>query len=942
MAVSRRLATVLLAGAVAGAAGFAIVGCSINAAVGAAPGVMHPLPNDRTTTVGPRERLSLDDGWRFTKGDPQGLADGVYNYFKTMPTNNSPTNALEETDFAQELKRTGEDLRQPGTPPPPAAAAPANAVADAAYAHADFDDGGWRSVDLPHDWAVEGPFEANLPGGTGRLQYAGAVWYRRHLDLPAADAGKQLYLDIDGAMSYALVWINGQFAGGWPYGYSSFRIDMTPFLKPGQDNTIAIRLDSPDRASRWYPGAGMYRNVWLVKTNPVHVAHWGTAVTTPQPTEASATVQVKAAIDNDGGASAQVTVTHRVYALGADGMRAGAPLAETTVRNVEINAHASADTDASMKLAAPRLWDLDHPQNRYVVNTTVEQDGNVLDSYDSPFGVRSVVFDPNKGLLLNGKHVPIQGVCDHHDLGALGSAVNARALERQLQELKEMGCNAIRTSHNPPAPELLDLADRLGFMVMDETFDCWEKGKNPGDYHLFYPDWHEKDTRALVRRDRNHPSVIMWSVGNEVPDQGSGEHGVELAKELTNICHQEDPTRPTGSANNNPIAGNGFNPFHTGLDLMGINYNTAPRATVDGLNVYQRFHQAFPDQFVFGSETASTVSSREFYSFPVAEQPGSVTGGGFGGFGGRGRGGRGGRGGQPGAAPATRPAIPGQDGHSWQVSDYDLYYPSWAQSPDTEFAALEKAPFTGGEFVWTGFDYLGEPTPFGGRNDTARSSYFGIIDLAGFKKDRFYEYQAHWRPDLPMAHILPHWNWPDRVGQVTPVHIFTSGDEAELFLNGVSQGRKKKGPYEYRIRFDNVVYQPGELHVVAYKDGKKWAEDTVKTTGAPAALAATPDRAAIAADGKDLSFVTINVNDSAGLTVPTATNLIKFTLTGPGQIVATDNGDATDMSIFHTPERSAFGGKALAIIRATGPGTITLHAESENLQGTSATITAAK
>jgi beta-galactosidase len=802
---------------------------------------------------------------------------------------------------------------------------------------------------LPHDWVIEQDFDPRAAGGTGRLKYSGAVWYRKHVTLEAGDAGKQISLDVDGAMSYALVWCNGQFAGGWPYGYSSFRIDLTPFVKAGQDNVIAIRLDTPDRASRWYPGGGIYRNVWLVKTNAVHVAHWGTAVSTPQPTAASAVVQIKTTVDNDSGAAAQVTLRHQVFAVGAGGLKAGPALAEATAQ-MQVAAHGSGTADASATLATPKLWDIEHPQNRYVVQTTVEQNGKAVDVYDSPFGVRSVVFDPNNGVVLNGKQVKLNGVCDHHDLGAIGSAVNARALQRQLEILKEMGCNAIRTSHNPPTPELLDLADQMGFLVMDETFDCWERGKNPGDYHLFYPDWHEKDTRALVRRDRNHPSVILWSVGNEVGDQGSGQHGIDLAKELTALCHEEDPTRPTGSANNNPIQGTGFNPFHTGLDLMGINYNTNTDPNRNnGENVYQRFHAAFPNQFVFGSETASTVSTRGFYTFPVAPQPGAVSAAPRGGA----RGGRGGAaagGARTGAAPApaadptpaTRPMIPGQNGKDFQVSSYDLYYPSWAQSPDTEFTALERAPYTGGEFVWTGFDYLGEPTPFGGRGDTARSSYFGIIDLAGFKKDRFYLYQAHWRPELPMAHILPHWNWPDRAGQVTPVHVYTSGDEAELFLNGQSQGRKKKGEFEYRIRFDDVVYQPGELHVVAYKGGQKWAEDTVKTTDAPAKLSLKADRGTIAADGKDLSFITAAVDDKAGLDVPTATNLIRFTVSGPGEIVATDNGDATDLSRFQSPERKAFAGLALVIVRATGPGAIMVKAESEGLAGAATTLTAAK
>jgi len=502
------------------------------------------------------------------------------------------------------------------------------------------------------------------------------------------------------------------------------------------------------------------------------------------------------------------------------------------------------------------------------------------------------VFDPSKGFLLNGERLKFQGVCDHHDLGSLGAAVNVRAIERQLELLREMGCNAIRTSHNPPAPELLDACDRMGFVVMDEAFDCWARQKRPNDYHRLFADWHEADLRAQIRRDRNHPSVVLWSIGNEIPESG-GPAGVTIGTELARIAREEDPTRPITSACSNGEAG--YNGFENVVDVFGYNYHFAE---------YPKFHAAHPGKFLYGSETASTVSSRGVYVFPVSEDKSK-----------------------------------GQTA-DFQVSSYGLYAPRWAWPPDAEFRAEDENDYVNGEFVWTGWDYLGEPTPFGGKDDPARSSYFGIIDLAGFKKDRFYEYQARWRPDLPMAHILPHWTWPDRVGQVTPVFVYTSGDEAELFLNGRSLGRKALGLHEYELRWNDVVYEPGELKVVAYKGGKQWAEDAEKTAGPAAKLVLQGGQAAISADGKDLAFITVSVCDKDGVLVPRAGNHIRFAVSGPGAVAATDNGDATSYEPFQAPERNAFNGLALAVLRAREgpPGPIVVSAESEGLSGATLTV----
>lgn len=840
-----------------------------------------------------RERISFNADWRFAKDDPAGTSDTL-SYAKTK-------------DW---VIATGGEFLNPAAP---RAARPAGNLGDGvAFAQPAFDDSAWRALDLPHDWGIEGPFKQEYPGETGKLPWWGIAWYRKHFASPANDAGKRVYLDVDGAMSYAAVWLNGQFVGGWPYGYASWRVDLTPFLKVGADNVLAIRLDNPPTSSRWYPGGGIYRNVWLVKTGPVHIAQWGTFVTTPIVAKESATVDIQIDVQNDSTANADVQVTTALFALDDAGRKLGGAIATAAASPAtRVNAGRQILLSQTLAVAQPRLWSTKTP-NRYVAVTTVTQGGNAVDVYETPFGIRTIAFTAAHGFLLNGERVPIQGVCDHHDLGALGAALNVRALERQLEILRAMGCNAIRTSHNPPAPELLDLADRMGFVVMDEAFDCWARAKKPNDYHLLFADWHEKDLRAQVRRDRNHPCVVLWSIGNEVPEQGQPE-GWKLAAHLAGIVREEDRSRFVSTACNN--LGSAYNGFETVVDAFGYNYKPTE---------YPKVRVSAPQLPIYGSETSSCVSSRGEYFFPVSDDK-------------------------------------AQGRADFQVSSYDLYAPRWAWPPDVEFKGLDEAPFAAGEFVWTGFDYLGEPTPYNSDSTNilnftdpaqqeraakelaelkkiavpSRSSYFGIIDLAGFPKDRYYLYQARWRPDLPMAHLLPHWNWPDRIGQVTPVHVYTSGDEAELFLNGQSLGRKTRGPLEYRIRWDEVKYAPGELHVVAYKHGAKWAEDTVRTTGPAAKLALAADRATLRADGSDLSFVTVTIADKDGLLVPRTRNRVKFELSGPGEIIATDNGDATSFESFQSPERAAYNGLALVIVRtkAGAPGTLKLRATSDALAG---------
>ena len=874
----------------------------------------------------PRERISIDQDWRFQKGDPAGntvslLYDGRTEVAKKRDDGPADAQAKElanvtapaQTVIKAWILPTGNAfIKDPARRFLRPQGDWGGAVA---YVPRDFDDRAWQKVNLPHDWAIEGPFITTGGGGMGRLPTAGVGWYRKSLAIPAADAGRSIFLDVDGAMSYATVWLNGHLVGGWPYGYSSWRVDLTPYVVFGGENQLAIRLDNPPDSSRWYPGGGIYRHVWLTKTEPVHVAQWGALVTTRDVSAASATIDVEVTIDNGLGSGATVRIASQIFALDAAGQKTGDAVASLEPVETPVAAGASATVKGSVVMANPRLWGPPPHQrpNRYIAVTTVSQDGRVADAYETRFGIRAVRFEPDAGITVNGERIQLKGLNQHHDLGPLGAAFNRRAAQRQLELLRDLGGNAIRTSHNPPAPDLLELTDEMGFLVMDEAFDCWGRGKTPNDFHLIFPDWHEQDLRALVRRDRNHPSVILWSVGNEVGEQYTGGEGAAVARQLCDIVHEEDPTRPATSAMNfaKPDM-----PLPAVLDVVSLNYqgegirDTPEFAGTDRIRTppqYDAYRAKFPHKVILSSETASAFSSRGVYLFPVSKEISGPV--------------RDGRGGDP---------------TTCQVSAYELYVVDYGSSPDKVFASLERHPFVAGEFVWTGWDYLGEPTPY----DTARSSYSGIIDLAGFKKDRFYLYQAHWRPDLPMAHILPHWTWPERVGKVTPVHVFTSGDEGELFLNGRSLGRKKMGPDEYRLRWDQVVYGPGTLEVITYQHGKRWASDVVQTAGAPARLKLEPDRATICADGRDLSFVTVRVVDDHDRIVPRANNRITFTIEGPGEIVATDNGDPTSFELFQAHDRSAFNGLCLVIVRGVAgkPGRISITARAEGLTSRAAVV----
>ncbi len=874
-----------------------------------------------------RERVSLNEGWRFMRysGDPDSL------FYDERPTvvkrNDNIVADTRATDTTRTLS-SGRSLKAWILPTANAFIVdstkhhkrPAgNPGAGFAFVQTSFNDGSWEKVNLPHDWAIKGPFyggpDAEVGGGMGRLPTHGVAWYRRKLDLPARDKGKSIYLEIDGAMSYAAVWCNGVLVGGWPYGYNSFRLDLTPHLQFGKKNTLAIRIDNPNHSSRWYTGGGLYRNVWLTKTSPVQVGHWGTFVRTQNVSSASASVDIAVQVANKSGAMQATRVETSVFLLDKNGMKKGKAVAQFPPETIQVPAGQARRVDKTVNINNPSLWGPSPLQtpNLYLAVTRLWVAGKLVDEYETTFGIRSLEFHPQNGLLVNGQQVRIQGVNQHHDLGALGAAFNTRAAERQLEILREMGCNAIRMAHNPPAPELLDLCDKMGFLVIDEIYDNWERGKTPLDFHLVFADWQEADLRSFIRRDRNHPSVIAWSFGNEVGEQYTGEEGAALAKKLYAIVKSEDPDRPATVSMNYAKPDM---PLPKVTDIISLNYQgegirDAPAYShLKGIRtspLYPAFQKAFPDKLIVSSESASALSTRGTYLFPV-----------YNGI----------------SAPVSDST--GGDPVAQQVSAYELYTSAFGSSADKVFASQDRNPYVAGEFVWSGWDYLGEPTPY----YIARSSYSGIIDLAGFKKNRFYLYQSRWRPELPMAHILPHWNWQGREGEITPVHVFTSGDEAELFLNGRSLGRQKKEAFAYRLRWDSVRYQRGELKLIAYKAGKLWAEQTVKTTGKAVQLAISADRRRIKADGYDLSFITVSAVDENGLAVPDASHAVRFTIEGPGEIIATDNGDPASLVSFASAGREMYSGLVLAIVRTKKgkQGNIRIKAAAPGLKDASLAI----
>jgi beta-galactosidase len=749
-------------------------------------------------------------------------------------------------------------------------------------------DANWRTLNLPHDWSIEGEFSEKNPATPGGGALPGGVgWYRKTFTVSAADREKTVFVDFDGIYRNSEVWINGHYLGKRPYGYISFRYDLSAYLNYGaHKNIIAVRVDNSQQPnSRWYSGSGIYRNVWLTITDRVFVDHWGTVIRTSDVTEQSARLQVVTTIRNDREHDQPMTLSTTIYdARDIELVRAASQIVIPRSRGATIG--------QELTLNHPILWSTDNPY-LYKAISRIECGGRVVDCYETSFGVRYFVFDTKMGFILNGKPVKIRGVCNHHDLGSLGAAVNTRALERQLDILKAMGVNGIRTSHNPPAPELLELCDKMGFLVMDEAFDVWKKKKTEFDYHLDWGQWHRRDLEDLVLRDRNHPSVFVWSIGNEIPEQ-SDPTGVALAKELAEIVKGLDATRPITSACDHPYPENYL--IKSGaLDLIGFNYHQQEFPT---------FLRTFPGQKFIGTETTSALATRGSYDMPsdvVRRWP-------------------------------RRWDEPFEEGNADHTcSSYDNCSAPWGSTNEETWKVVKKYDFLSGMFVWTGFDYLGEPTPY---SWPARSSYFGIVDLAGFPKDAYYMYQSEWTT-TPVLHIFPHWNW--QKGDTVDVCAYFNSDEVELFLNGKSLGTKRKSGDDLHVMW-RVPYEPGVLRAISRTAGKVALTREVRTAGRPARLILAPDREVIRNDA-DLSFVTVKVVDKNGTVVPHADNLIRFQIAGEGSIAAVDNGSQTSHEPFKADYRRAFNGMCLAVIQSKGRiGKITLKAASEGLEPASVVI----
>jgi beta-galactosidase len=746
----------------------------------------------------------------------------------------------------------------------------------------DLNDTKWCSLNLPHDWSIEGEFSKDNPATPeGGALPGGIGWYRKTFTVSATSKGKLVYIDFDGVYQKSDVWINGHHLGFRPNGYISFRYELTPYLNYGKPNVIAVKVDnSVQPNSRWYSGSGIYRNVWLVTTGRVAIEHWGTYVTTPQVNSQSANVNLEVRIRKYAGKISPYSLKTIIY------NSAGKPVATQTATNIS-----SGDTITTVNqkftVSNPLLWSVNQP-SLYKVVTQVIQNNKVADEYTTPLGIRYFNFDVDKGFSLNGKPVKIFGVCDHHDLGSLGSAVNTRALERQLEILKAMGCNAIRTSHNPPAPELLDLCDKMGFIVMDEAFDCWEKGKEKYDYHLFFKRWHKKDLEDQILRDRNHPSVMIWSIGNEIPQQADTS-ALRIAPELAAIVHSLDKTRPITTANNDPSPRNKI--IESGaIDLVGYNYNQ---------KAYVTFHDRYPGKKFIGTETTSALETRGYYEMPsdsVRRWP-------------------------------VRDKNMQKVNADYTVSAYDNVSAPWGSLHEETWKIIKKYDFLSGMFIWTGFDYLGEPTPY---SWPARSSYFGIIDLAGFPKDVYYMYQSEWT-NKTVLHIFPHWNWEP--GKTVDVWAYyNNADEVELFLNGKSLGIKKKTGDDLHVMW-RLPFQPGTLKAISRKNGKVVLIREIHTAGEPAKIELTADRKTIKANGKDLSFITVKILDKDGNVVPNADNKVNFKINGEAFLAGVDNGDPISHDSFKANYRKAFHGLALAIVQAKEKaGNITFTATGEGLQ----------
>lgn len=808
---------------------------------------------------------------------------------------------------------------------------------DSAASRPDYDDTAWRILNLPHDWAIEGEFSRDNPSGTGGGALPGGIgWYRKTFTVDKADEGKRLYIDFDGVYMNSEVFINGHSLGVRPYGYVSFSYDLTPHIKWGGKNVVAVRVDNAEQPnSRWYSGCGIYRNVWLTKLNPVHIAQWGTFITAEDVSKNSARLNIRTKIQYDVAAQLQDSVKQ------ADGTYVVfdseiVPLADVVLQSrlMDAEGHVVGEVASELQVIpacpneveqeivvkTPNLWSVNTPYIYKVHSILIDKTtGKVLDNYCTNTGIRTFRFDAQKGFILNGERLKINGVCMHHDLGCLGAAVNIRAIERQLEILQEMGCNGIRCSHNPPSPELLDLCDRMGFIVMDETFDMWRKRKTAHDYSRYFNEWHERDLTDLILRDRNHPSVFIWSIGNEVLEQWSdakadtltleqanlilnfghdqsmlakeGEMSVNslLTKKLADMVKALDSTRPVTAGCNEPNPNNHL--FRSGaLDLIGFNYHDDWFAGVP---------EKFPGKPFIVAESVSALMTRGYYRMPSDET----------------------------VICPERWDKPYFD-DSFSCSSYDNCHVPWGNSHEGTMRHVKNNDFISGQYVWTGFDYLGEPTPYGW---PARSSYFGIVDLAGFPKDVYYLYQSEWHPEKKVLHLFPHWNWTP--GQdIDMWAYYNNADEVELFVNGESQGVRTKGKDDFHVVW-RVKYEPGVVKVVSRKDGKAVLEKEIHTAGEPAQIRLTADRNEIKSDGRDLSFVTVEVLDKDGNLCPNADNQIMFDVQGAGFIAGVDNGSPVSMEKFKADHRRAFYGKCLAVVQSDGKsGGIKLTATSEGLK----------
>lgn len=775
-----------------------------------------------------------------------------------------------------------------------------------------FDDTEWRILNLPHDWSIEADFNARYPARTGGGALPGGNgWYRKHFNVPISDKEKIFYVDFDGVYRNSTVWLNGHLLGNRPNGYISFRYDLTPYLKYGkEENIVVVHVDNSKQPnSRWYSGSGIYRNVWLVKTHPIHVDLWGTYATTPVVTDEQATVSITTTIRNHTDA-AVIEIVNKI--VDSYGKTVAKDIQETTVP-----ADGTQAIIQTLEVVTPQRWTLENPY-LYTIVTEINKNNKTIDTYHTPLGIRTFRWDATSGFYLNDKPTKILGVCMHHDLGCLGAAINYRALTRQVEILKEMGVNSIRTSHNPPAPELLEICDKMGILVQNESFDMWRRRKSRFDYAHYFDEWHEKDLTDQVLRDRNHPSVFMWSIGNEVLEQWTHAHADTLSLQQANLIlnagHHIDPAlledttlnvqslithtlanivRKLDSTRVITAGCNEVNPanhlFRSGaLDVYGFNYHHEHFAPFPGV---------FPGKVLIVSESTSGLMSRGLYEMPSDQM-------------------------------YIRP-------DRWDrpfnlpehiCSSYDNCHVPWGSTHEVSWREVKKYPHVSGLYVWTGFDYLGEPTPYGW---PSRSSFFGIVDLAGIPKDVYYMYQSEWT-DQPVLHIFPHWNWEE--GQEVDIWAYyNQADEVELFLNGESVGTKSKTDSTFHVSW-RLTFTPGTLKAISRKNGREIISKEIRTSGKAAQIRLTPDRTVIQADGTDLSFITVEVKDKDGILVPDANHLIRFSVEGKGFIAGTDNGNQNDTISLKKPERHAFSGKAMVVVQNTGEkGEIRLKASTDGL-----------